>query len=99
MLLKDAAARGRFDTYLAQTTRTRKCPITFRPPGRTSPDLWIHHQTTPVMPYSQRLPSAKLAVSLPMWRCCMQEAFSVLVQGATLLLPNDETTIPDVLGQ
>ena len=29
----------------------------------------------------------------------MQEAFSVLVQGATLLLPNDETTIPDVLGR
>jgi hypothetical protein len=43
---KDAAGRGRFDTYQAQTThtRTRRRPITFRPLGRTSPDLWVHHQ-------------------------------------------------------
>lgn len=32
VLFEDAAARGRFDTYLAQTTRTHTRPITFRPP-------------------------------------------------------------------
>lgn len=52
VLLEDAAARGRFDTYLAQTTRTHRRPITFCPPRRTSPDLWVQHQTRPVMPCS-----------------------------------------------
>ena len=93
VLFEDAAGRGRFDTYLAQTTRTRRRPITFRPPGRTSPDLWVHHQTTPVMPVYAELPSVKLAVSLPRWRRCMQEAFLVYVQEPTVLLPNFERSL------
>jgi hypothetical protein len=36
-------------------------------------------------------------VPLPRWRCCMQEAFLVYVQETSVLLPNEEITIPDVL--
>lgn len=39
VLLEDAAARGRFDTYLAQTTRTHHVQSPFVRPGE-------HHQTS-----------------------------------------------------
>lgn len=100
VLSKDAAARRRFDTYLAQTTRTRRRPITFRPPGRTSPDLWVQHQTKPVMPCSHWLPKREIRRVLTLVASMhARSLLGICTRSNCFAAQRREITIPDVLWQ